>query len=384
MLIKGADVFSQGYRPGIMDKHGLTPEALAKTRPGIIYLSISCYGHGGPFSGRGGWEQIAQCATGRRLLRVPAEVLARDARARGFSIQQEQSLDVLARRVRFIGDAGERIREDYLRILRFFRFQAWYGRGEADQKALAACKALDQVVGATELTPTAEKIRRLMHYGQILQSHALHFFHLSSPDLLFGFDAPVEKRAALWYGIAVANQMAGRLDEAEQALLEARRLYGNIPGITSGSVDLDVTAIELARARNRMPEALTLARAALVAYPLSRAVGQTYAQTLLAAGRIDDVIPYLKDKTREDTAQSIWWDMLARAYADKGKRLEQHRALAEKYARDGAWGSAVEQLKLAREAGDADFYTLSEVDARLHQMERQYKEEKAEDKALPK
>ena len=197
-------------------------------------------------------------------------------------------------------------------------------------------------------------------------------------------DAPVEKRAALWYGIAVANQMAGRLEEAEQALLEARRLYGNIPGITSGSVDLDVTAIELARARNRMPEALTLARAALVAYPLSRAVGQTYAQTLLAAGRIDDVIPYLKDKTREDTAQSIWWDMLARAYADKGKRLEQHRALAEKYARDGAWGSAVEQLKLAREAGDADFYTLSEVDARLHQMERQYKEEKAEDKALPK
>ncbi|TQE76804.1 M48 family peptidase, partial [Streptococcus suis] len=88
-------------------------------------------------------------------------------------------------------------------------------------------------------------------------------------------DAPVEKRAALWYGIAVANQMAGRLEEAEQALLEARRLYGNIPGITSGSVDLDVTAIELARARNRMPEALTLARAALVAYPLSRAVGQT-------------------------------------------------------------------------------------------------------------
>src|SRR5665811_2346519 len=37
---------------------------------------------------------------------------------------------------------------------------------------LAASKALDQVVGATRLTPTAEKIRRLMHYGQMLQSHA--------------------------------------------------------------------------------------------------------------------------------------------------------------------------------------------------------------------
>ncbi|CCF97065.1 peptidase M48 [Ralstonia solanacearum K60] len=197
-------------------------------------------------------------------------------------------------------------------------------------------------------------------------------------------DAPVEKRAALWYGIAVAEQMAGQLDAAEQALLEARRLYGNIPGITSGSPNLDVTAIELARAHNRVPQALTMARAALTAYPISRAVGITYAQTLLAAGRVDDAIPYLRDKAREDTAQPIWWDLLAHAYADQGKRVEQHRALAEKYARDGAWGAAVEQLKLARDAGDADFYTLSEVDARLHQMERQYREEKQEEKALPK
>ena len=63
-LVRDADVFSQGYRPGIMDKHGLDPEQLAKERPGIIYLSISAYGDGGPFSNRGGWEQIAQCATG--------------------------------------------------------------------------------------------------------------------------------------------------------------------------------------------------------------------------------------------------------------------------------------------------------------------------------
>ncbi len=53
---------------------------------------------------------------------------------------------------------------------------------------LAAAKACDQLVGVAQLTPTAEKVRRLMHYGQVLQSHALHFFHLSSPDLLFGFD----------------------------------------------------------------------------------------------------------------------------------------------------------------------------------------------------
>ncbi len=59
---------------------------------------------------------------------------------------------------------------------------------------LAASKAMDVIVGADKITPTAEKMRRLMHYGQTFQSHALHFYHLCSPDLLFGFDAPVEKR----------------------------------------------------------------------------------------------------------------------------------------------------------------------------------------------
>jgi len=57
---------------------------------------------------------------------------------------------------------------------------------------LAAAKAMDVIVGAgtgTGLSPTAEKIRRLMHYAQVFQSHALHFFHLASPDLLFGIDA---------------------------------------------------------------------------------------------------------------------------------------------------------------------------------------------------
>lgn len=58
---------------------------------------------------------------------------------------------------------------------------------------LAASKAMDEVLGIT-ITPTAEKLRRLLHLGQVMQSHALNFFHLSSPDLLFGFDSDVAKR----------------------------------------------------------------------------------------------------------------------------------------------------------------------------------------------
>jgi NAD-reducing hydrogenase large subunit len=62
---------------------------------------------------------------------------------------------------------------------------------------LAAAKAIDQVYGVDpeDLHPTATRLRRLLHYAQIFQSHALHFFYLASPDLLFGLDAPVEKRS---------------------------------------------------------------------------------------------------------------------------------------------------------------------------------------------
>ncbi|OIQ97145.1 NAD-reducing hydrogenase HoxS subunit beta [mine drainage metagenome] len=59
---------------------------------------------------------------------------------------------------------------------------------------LAAVKAMDIIAGFGPLPATAEKLRRLMHYGQILQSHAVHFFHLASPDLLLGFDSEMTRR----------------------------------------------------------------------------------------------------------------------------------------------------------------------------------------------
>ena len=59
---------------------------------------------------------------------------------------------------------------------------------------LCAAKAMDVIAGVDQVTPTAEKMRRLMHYGQVLQSNAVNFFHLASPDLLLGFEAPVAQR----------------------------------------------------------------------------------------------------------------------------------------------------------------------------------------------
>ncbi len=92
---------------------------------------------------------------GRRATITHTTDITEDARRRDFTMNALYARadgeivdplgglpDLRARRVRFVGIAEERIREDYLRILRFFRLHAWYGRGEPDPEGLAACARL--------------------------------------------------------------------------------------------------------------------------------------------------------------------------------------------------------------------------------------------------
>ena len=102
---------------------------------------------------------------------------------------------------------------------------------------LAAAKAIDQIAGVDQLTEAALALRKLMHFAQVLQSHALHFFHLASPDLLFGFDSDIAKRNI----VAVINHhqtlaLHGvRIRKFGQQIIEAisgKRIHGiaAIPG----------------------------------------------------------------------------------------------------------------------------------------------------------
>jgi crotonobetainyl-CoA:carnitine CoA-transferase CaiB-like acyl-CoA transferase len=63
-LLRSADVFVQGYRPGGLAALGFGPEEAAKIRPGIVYVSLSAYGHAGPWSGRRGFDSLVQTASG--------------------------------------------------------------------------------------------------------------------------------------------------------------------------------------------------------------------------------------------------------------------------------------------------------------------------------
>jgi len=127
---------------------------------GIEHGTITAVAHGQPFEittlrrdvetdGRHAvvaftddWSEDAA----RRDFRLNALYAARDGAV--FDPTGCGVADLRAGRVVFVGEARERIREDALRILRFFRFHAWYGRGEADGTALAACRAMrDDVTG---------------------------------------------------------------------------------------------------------------------------------------------------------------------------------------------------------------------------------------------
>ena len=97
---------------------------------------------------------------GRRDFRLNA--LYADAGGQVFDPTGEGVADALAGRVVFVGDPATRIREDYLRILRFFRFFAWYGAGEPDPAGLAACAALAPGMSRLSAERVSKELTRLL------------------------------------------------------------------------------------------------------------------------------------------------------------------------------------------------------------------------------
>jgi crotonobetainyl-CoA:carnitine CoA-transferase CaiB-like acyl-CoA transferase len=63
-LVREADVFSQGYRPGTLASRGFSPEALAQLRPGIVVVSLSAFSHVGPWASRRGFDTVVQTVSG--------------------------------------------------------------------------------------------------------------------------------------------------------------------------------------------------------------------------------------------------------------------------------------------------------------------------------
>ncbi|MDR3497623.1 MAG: CCA tRNA nucleotidyltransferase [Parvibaculum sp.] len=133
--------------------------------------------------------------------------------------------DLKAGRVRFIGEAEARIREDYLRILRFFRFHAWYGKGEPDSEGLKAVAALRD--GLRQLS--GERIR-----DELLK--------IAAADNA----GPAFRQMAAVGILSIVLPEASRLDRFEKLVdIEANQLFTSTPLLRLASaLDLDANGVE--------------------------------------------------------------------------------------------------------------------------------------------
>ena len=114
---------------------------------------------------------------------------------------------------------------------------------------LAAAKAIDQLVGVDpeNLPLAADKLRRLLHFGQVLQSHALHFFHLSSPDLLFGFESEINKRNVIavlneYTDIGLQGVKLRKFGQEVIRMISGKRIHGT--GAIAGGMNKSLTKAE--------------------------------------------------------------------------------------------------------------------------------------------
>lgn len=191
---------------------------------------------------------------------------------------------------------------------------------------LAAAKAMDRIVGGEELTPTAEKIRRLMHAGQIFQSHALHFFHLASPDLLFGtdgtatsaFGAPAAQRnvlgvAAKFPELAVQGVMMRKFGQEVIQATAGKKIHGT--GAVPGGVNKNLSLAERDALLKGVPQMLVWARSAV---QIARDFTLGHLVELLPFGSFDS--NHLSLVRAQDGALDLYHGVL-RAVDKGGQRL---------------------------------------------------------------
>lgn len=210
--------------------------------------------------------------------------------AQKITIEPVTRIEGHARVTIHLNDAGE-VEETYLHVdefrgvEKFCEGRPYFEMTQLTQRIcgicpvshhLASAKACDGVAGVQPPRPAA-LLRELLHMGQMVQSHSMHFFHLAAPDLVFGFDADPATRNV--FGIIQANPQlalkAVALRRYGQQIIErlgGKRVHPNlcVPGGVNGPLsrsDHDAMASERETMIGYVKEALVIAKSLLGADP---------------------------------------------------------------------------------------------------------------------
>jgi beta-barrel assembly-enhancing protease len=167
-----------------------------------------------------------------------------------------------------------------------------------------------------------------------------------------------------------------RADQPRQAEAELAKLRAT--GIASPMIE--TLAARIALALGSKPGALAILKNARARFPESRIVMYAYARELEDDRQDAEAVKVVDEGLRLYPQDTRLYGLKARAYAGLGKQLLQHQAQAEVYYLQGNLPAAIEQLQLARSAGDGNFYELSMVDARLRDLRVERKVEQKDEK----
>ena len=164
------------------------------------------------------------------------------------------------------------------------------------------------------------------------------------------------------YGLALALTRTRDFAKAEKELDSIRG--GNNPLHPW----VENLAAEIKAGQRQWPEALRLYRAAMQAFPNHRALFYGSVEALYESGQTDAALAQVNERLKTIQDDAKLFELAAKGFEKKNKKLAQHRAIGEAYFRRGNLLGAVEQLQIAVKAKDGDFYETSSAEARLREM----------------
>ena len=217
-------------------------------------------------------------------------------------------------------------------------------------------------------------------YKQVLSSLEFHLVRaklraaMGTPqEALKDFETLVRERKfisapAARYGLVLAHLRAKDLNAAQREMDALTALKVASPMIAGA-------AAEIRLGLGDVNGALAIYREALQRFPQAQSLIYGNAEALYAGKQYEAALRFLDSQLQIMFSDFKLHALQAKTYSALGKRLQQHRALAESYFLQGQLGAAVEQLQFAQQATDGNFYEQSVVDARLRELRKLQEEE---------
>jgi beta-barrel assembly-enhancing protease len=173
------------------------------------------------------------------------------------------------------------------------------------------------------------------------------------------------------YGLTLALMQSRQFAAAEKELATIRNWGG--AGNTGGHPWIENLAAQIKNGERKFDDALAIYKTAMKTFPGNRALSYGYIETLYEAGQIDAALLAANEQIKNSVDDPRLYELAAKGYERKSKRLAEHKAIGEAYYRRGNLMGAIQQFEIAVKAKDGDFYESSGAESRLRELKLEFR-----------